>query len=370
MKILIVAPAWVGDMVMAHVLVQALQARAAERGDAPPELHLLAPPATAPLGARMPGVAQTHRFELAHGELGIGKRRAVARTLRALNFDQAIVLPNSLKSALVPFWAGIPRRTGWSGELRLGLLNDRRPLDKARYPLMIERFLALADAPGAALATPYPQPQLAADADNAEAQLVALALTTPRPVLALCPGAEFGPAKQWPAAHYAAVASAALQAGQDVWLFGSPKDAASGDEILAAVAASGGLRGGVLSDAAGPARLRREAEASDPAPQQLVNLAGHTRLLDAIDLLAVTEAAVCNDSGLMHIAAALGLHLIAVYGSTSPDFTPPLSSSAQVLRHPLPCSPCFERTCPLQHMNCLNDLAPERVIRALGLEVT
>jgi heptosyltransferase-2 len=367
LKILIVAPAWVGDMVMAHVLVQALQARAAERGDAPTEVHLLAPPATAPLGARMPGVAQTHRFELAHGELGLGKRRAAARALRALNFDQAIVLPNSFKSALVPFWARIPRRTGWHGELRLGLLNDRRPLAKDRYPLMIERFLALAEAPGAALATPYPQPQLAADADNAEARLVALALTTARPVLALCPGAEFGPAKQWPAAHYAAVASAALQAGQDVWLFGSPKDAASGDEILASVAARDGLPGADRYEGPGPGRLRREATATDPEPQQLVNLAGHTNLVDAIDLLAVTEAAVCNDSGLMHIAAALGLPLIAVYGSTSPDFTPPLSPSAQVLRHPLPCSPCFERTCPLQHMNCLNDLAPERVIRALGL---
>ena len=146
MKVLIVAPAWVGDMVMAHCLVQRL---VAEHGSGL-TIHLLAPPATAPLGERMAEVAHTHVFDLAHGELGLRKRRAFARTLAAERFEQALVLPNSFKSALVPFWANIQTRTGWTGEFRLGLLNDRRKLDPEAYPLMIERYMALAMPPGAA----------------------------------------------------------------------------------------------------------------------------------------------------------------------------------------------------------------------------
>lgn len=328
-RILLVAPAWVGDMVMAHCLVQLLAAR--QPGA---QIHVLAPPATAPLAGRMTGVAASHLLEVGHGGLQWAQRRAAARALAPLGFHRAIVLPNTLKSALVPWWAGIRKRTGWHGESRYGLLNDRRRLDPARYPLMIERFMALALPPGEPLAAPYPEPRLDVDPGNRARLIEELELDTGGGVLALCPGAEFGPAKRWPAGHYARVANHAADQGRQVWLLGSPADV----EIAAAI--------------------RRLAP-------RAVNLAGRTRLVDAVDLLSAADAVVSNDSGLMHIAGAVGVPVVAVFGSTSPEFTPPLGAAARVVRQPLPCSPCFQRQCPLGHLRCLEELVPERVVEAL-----
>lgn len=314
---------------MAHTLVQVLKAH-----DDACEIHLLAPPATLPLVGRMPGVTRGIELPIGHGELALGKRRAAGRLLKGEGYGRALVLPNSLKSALVPFFAAIPKRTGWQGEARYGLLNDRRTLDKAHYPLMIERFMALALPAGADLPQPYPQPRLTEDPENLRRLLVELDLQIDRPVLVLCPGAEFGPAKRWPSEHYATIASHAGNTGMQVWLLGSPKDEADCAMIQAQV-------------------------------PEAVNLAGRTRLVDAVDLMSVATNVVCNDSGLMHVACALGRRVIALYGSTSPDFTPPLSDHALVLSEQLDCSPCFERTCPLGHLNCLRQLAPGRVIEAL-----
>lgn len=328
-KLLIVAPAWVGDMVMAHCLVQLL---AATRPGV--EIHLLAPPATAALGLRMAEVATVHTLEIGHGELGLGKRNRAGVALRSIGFVQAIVLPNSFKSAWVPFRARIPVRTGWHGEARYGVLNDRRRLDRTRWPLMIEQFMALGLPVGAPLPEPYPRPRLQIDASNRERLAETLGLRgDARPVI-LCPGAEFGPAKRWPAGHYAAVARAALGAGRSVWLVGSPKDAPVCAEIAAAAP---GVR----------------------------DLAGRTRLPDAIDLLSLADVVVCNDSGLMHVAGAVGVRVVALFGSTSPAFTPPLGPDAEVVRLGLDCSPCFARECPYGHLRCLVDLEPERVIRRL-----
>jgi len=326
-KVLIVAPAWVGDMVMADCLVQLLRAD-------DPEIHVLAPPATAPLAARMAGVARTHVLEVGHGQLGLKRRRNLGRALAGLGFEKAIVLPNTFKSALVPLWARIPWRIGWHGEARFGVLNDRRRLDGNAYPLMIERFMALGLPPAATLPRPYPVPALAVDAANRNALVESLGLDTAGGVLALCPGAEYGPAKRWPAAHYAAVARHAAARGQQVWLFGSPAERESCEGIRA------------LAPAA-------------------VNLAGRTRLIDAVDLLSAADAVVTNDSGLMHVAGAVGRRVVAVFGSTSPGFTPPLGAGAEELRLDLPCSPCFQRTCPLGHLRCLEELAPARVVACL-----
>jgi heptosyltransferase-2 len=328
-KVLIVAPAWVGDMVMAHCLVQVL---AATRSGV--EIHLLAPPSTAPLGLRMAEVASVRTFEVGHGELGLGKRNREGRVLRLEAFDQAIVLPNSFKSAWIPFRARIPVRTGWLGESRYGVLNDRRRLDRERLPLMIEQFMALGLPSDATLPDPYPLPRLAVDEANRRRLLDTLGLQADERLLILCPGAEFGPAKRWPPAHYAAVARHALAAGRPVWLLGSPNDADTCAEI------------------------------AGQAPGA-INLAGKTRLLDAIDLLSLAAAVVCNDSGLMHVAGAVGARVIALFGSTSPGFTPPLGTAAAVLRLGLDCSPCFQRECPLGHLRCLVDLEPERIIRLL-----
>jgi heptosyltransferase-2 len=327
-RVLIVAPAWVGDMVMAHAMVQLL---VRERPGV--HVHVLAPPATQALAVRMEGVADTTVLPVGHGQLGLGRRRAMGRSLASQRFAQAIVLPNTFKSALVPAWARIPRRTGWHGEMRLGVLNDRRRLDEARYPRMVERFMALALPPGSAIPGPYPQPALNADPTNLARLRSELDLAADR-VLALCPGAEFGPAKRWPAVHYAAVARAAAARGYQVWLLGSPAEQESCEGIRAL------------------------------APESL-NLAGRTRLVDAVDLLSAADLVVCNDSGLMHVACAVGSRVIALFGSTSTDFTPPLSERARVLSLSLPCSPCFQRSCPLGHLRCLRELGPAQVIEAL-----
>lgn len=316
-------------MVMAHSLVQVLAAR---YGSA--DIQMLAPRATAPLGKRMPGVSRTHVLDIGHGELALGRRRRCGREL-AGRFDQAIVLPNSFKSALVPWWAGIPTRTGWHGEARFGVLNDRRRLDPNRYPLMIERFMALGLEVAAPLPAEAPLPRLLADADNVERLLAAHRLSLTGGVTVLCPGAEYGPAKRWPAPHFAEVARHVSSAGQQVWLLGSANDAPVCAEIAARV------RGGV------------------------VNLAGRTTLLDAVDLLSRADRVVSNDSGLMHVACALGRRVVAVFGSTSAEFTPPLGPAATVVREDLDCSPCFQRECPLGHLRCLKDLSPRRVIEVL-----
>ena len=239
----------------------------------------------------------------------------------------------------MPFFAGIPERTGWRGEMRYMLLNDIRLLNKSRYPLMIERFIALAYKPGAKLPDKLPRPKLVVDAANVKASLECYSLDLKRPVLALCPGAEFGEAKRWPANHYATVAQHKINEGWQVWLFGSEKDHRVAEQIKSQIA--------------------------DKARQHCVNLAGKTSLADAVDLMSVADAVVSNDSGLMHIAAALGRTLVVLYGSSSPDFTPPLNERVKVLRTGIECSPCFKRDCPLGHLKCLKDLHAERVLEAM-----
>jgi heptosyltransferase-2 len=331
---LVVGPSWVGDMVMAQTLFAQLQRH--------PDCHIdvLAPDWSRPLLARMPEVRQALGLPFAHGDLHLLQRRRQGRTLVG-QYDHAIVLPNSFKSALIPWWAKIPRRTGWRGEMRYGLLNDVRRLNKQKYPLMVQRFVALglpADAPVPALESIVP-PSLRADQSGVAAALTRFSLSRERPVLGLCPGAEFGPSKRWPDYHYAALARQWLEQGWQVWIFGSHNDLSIANAIVAAL----------------PDGLQEHARV----------LAGATSLAEAIDLMAQTDAVVSNDSGLMHIAAALQKPLVAVYGSTSPDFTPPLSDKAECVSLNLSCSPCFQRECPLGHTNCLVQLPPGMVSQAL-----
>jgi len=329
-KALIIAPAWVGDMVMAQPLLQLLVTREPNL-----DIHVAAPSATAALSTRMLEVNEVHTFELGHGELNVRKRLAFGRRLREHKFDVAYVLPNSWKSALVPLIAGIERRVGWHGEARYMLLNDRRRLNAQVYPLMVERLMALASPEGNLPAKPYPSPILQPNPENLARCLEAFSLSAEN-VTVLCPGAEFGAAKKWPAEHYADVARAILAAGQQVWLMGSPKD---------------------VDDCAKIAQLAPGAQ----------NLAGHTTLLDALDLLSVVDRVVCNDSGLMHVACAVGRPTIGIFGSTSPQFTPPLGEAAVVVEQTLDCRPCFQRTCPLGHLDCLRTLSPHTILQHLDL---
>ncbi len=329
-RALIVAPAWIGDTVMAQPLFMRLHRRI-------PNLRLeaLAPPWVAPVLHRMPEIAEAIDNPFAHGQLALGQRFKLGRQLAERGYQLAYVLPNSAKSALLPFFAGIPERIGFTGEARYGLINRRHTLDETALPRMVERFAQLAQAPGEVLAKPVEYPRLTADLAQQTATLAALDLTRPLRIAVFCPGAEYGPAKRWPARHFATLADALGAHGYTVWLLGSSKDHAVGEEIVA---------------------LTKHSEIS--------NFCGKTSLAQAIDLIAASDFVVCNDSGLMHVAAAVGRPLVAVYGSSSPVFTPPLSDRATILSLNLDCSPCFQRECPLGHLDCLNKLEPQRVLDA------
>ena len=327
--VLVIGPSWVGDMVMAQSLFLRLKER---RPQAP--VDVLAPGWSLPLIARMPQVRKGIEMPLGHGTFGFGARRALGRGLRAQRYAQAIVLPGSWKSALVPFFAAIPRRTGFRGEMRYGLLNDVRPLGKQVLQTTVQRFVALAEDAPLAAAPAVPLPKLVADA-SLGAQLVdRLGLSDARAV-GLMPGAEYGPAKQWPAEYFGELAKLLGAGGVQPWVFGSAKEFDLGEQIRA-------LSGG-----------------------QAVNLCGKTQLADVVDLAARCQAVVSNDSGLMHVAAAAGVPVVALYGSSTPDFTPPLTERKHIHYLRLSCSPCFQRTCPLTHYNCLRQISPGAVRESL-----
>lgn len=329
-SIVIVGPAWIGDMVMAQTLFMLLKSRAQVTID------LIAPKHSGSIATRMPEINQVLDLPIGHGEWALKKRWDIAQHLKQSHYDQAIVLPNSWKSGLLPWFAGIPTRTGWLGEARVGLLNDWRVLDKAAYPLMIQRFAALAYPPKHTLSTRLPWPSLKADHSQALRLKQAHAISEQgKPMIALCPGAEYGPAKRWPAHYYAQVAEQLLSQGWDVCLLGSPKEAAEAEVIMNATA------------------------------NRCINLIGKTSLVEAVDIMSLASGVVCNDSGLMHVAAALGVPTVAIYGSSSTAFTPPLSDKVTMMHLHLPCSPCFKRECPLGHLRCLKDIKPDRVLKAI-----
>lgn len=330
LRILIVAPGWIGDTLLAQPLFARLRALHPHAA-----IDALAAPSTAAVLARMPEIASVTVAPFGHGELKLGERWRLARALRTRRYHRAIVLPNSFKSALIPWFAGIGQRVGFVGEARYGVLNERHVLDEQALPLMAERYAQLAEPVGTAPHRPLARTRLRIDEVNRRDALQRLNLDSSRPVVAFCPGAEYGPAKRWPTRHFATLGNALAAKGAQIWLFGSNKDERAASEIAAALSGT------------------------------CMNLAGKTDLASAIDLMSLACVVVSNDSGLMHIAAALDRPLVALYGSSSPRHTPPLSDRAALLSLGLECSPCYARTCPLGHTRCLNDLDPARVARAI-----
>lgn len=297
-------------------------------------IDVIAPPATLPLLSRMPEIHEAIPLAIPHRRLGLRMRWALGRALRTRGYRQGLVLPQSYKSALPVWIAGIPRRTGYRGEWRLGVLNDIRQEPAGVKLPTVERFIRLGLEPDEPL-PPIPIPALRADPNQALAFLAHRRFDPTQPVLALCPGAEYGPAKRWPAHHFATLTKQYLQHGWQVWLLGGHKDRPTTDAIQKSV------------------------------DQKCLNLAGETTLVQVIDLLHLATAIVSNDSGLMHIAAALDRPLVALFGSSDPHHTPPLNPAAISLSLKLSCSPCFARTCPLGHLRCLEDLTPAQVSAAL-----
>lgn len=327
-QILVVGPSWVGDMVMAQALFMHLRAQYPDVA-----IDVVAPGWSLALLARMPEVRSGIRIDVGHGELRIGERRRLGRSLRDRGYDRAIVLPRSFKAALVPAFARIPQRTGFLGEYRYGLINDIRPFDSQQLNQTVKRFLALG---GDELPDPIPEPRLQVHAERAAEILRQAGAHDHARRIIFAPGAEYGPAKRWPAEYFAELARRLADQDYQVIILGSSKEATLGASI--------------------------EAETARP---EVISLCGATELVDVVDLLGTASAAVCNDSGLLHVAAASGVPLVALYGSSTPAFTPPLTDRARVIYQALSCSPCFKRACPLGHLECLRSIDSDRVATEL-----
>ena len=312
-RILVVAPNWIGDLLMAQPLLARLREK---RPEAP--IDVLAPEWVAPVARRMPEVSEVIAAPFRHGALHLGSRWRLGRGLRG-RYDQAIVLPNTWKSALVPFFAGIGQRSGYVGESRYGLLNV---LYRKHDSPMNLHYARLAEPPGSEPAGKLPDPRLEVSAEEISSLKGKFNLPARYGVLA--PGAEYGPAKRWP--------------------------------YFADLSKKMSMEKAILG-AAGDAPAARDLQGT--------NLVGRTSLDEAIVLIAGAALVVSNDSGLMHVAAALARPQVALFGSSSPEHTPPRSAAARVLWLRLECSPCFARECPLGHFRCMRDISVQQVLSEL-----
>lgn len=332
-RILVIGPNWVGDMVMAQSLFITLKTLFPTC-----RIDVVAPTWTAPVLTMMPEVTKAIESLLVRGQLGLVTRYKMGKQLRQEKYDQVIVLPNSFKSALIPFFAKIPRRTGYVGEQRWGLLNDVRRLDKKALPMTVQRFVALGLDQAANTDFDCPPPILQINAQQLETICAKFSLVNrSQKILGLCPGAEYGPAKCWPAEKYAELAREKINQGWEVWLFGSPKD------------------------------RRIAVDINQATDNKCIDLSGQTSLTEAVNLLSLCDYVVSNDSGLMHVAAALDRNLVVIYGSSDSGFTPPINQRASIVSLSLDCSPCFKRECPLGHYKCLRDISAQMISNELDI---
>ena len=297
-------------------------------------IDVIGPPWSAEIAARMPQVRNVIEADLAHNVLQFMHRVRIGRSLIG-QYDQAIICPRSFKSAMIPYFAKIPQRTAYKGEMRFGIVNDMRPLDTKVTYKAVAKYVNLGNQNPSLVQAPNIQfPSLHVDTKKRRATAQRTGVSETLPSVALMPGAEFGPSKRWPSEYFGQIAARFKQDGYEVYIFGSPKDHAIGEEI---VRASHG---------------------------QAKNLCGQTTLEEAVDLLSLANVAITNDSGLMHIAAAVKRPVVVVYGSVTPRYTPPLSNHAEIKYLDLECSPCWKRQCPYGHYNCVHNLTVESVYRS------
>ena len=336
MKILVIGPSWVGDMVMSQSLYIQIS-----NNHPTAKIDVLAPAWCKPILERMPEINRPIEMPIGHGQVNIMGRWKIARSLKKEKYDLAFILPNSAKSSLIPFFAGIPVRTGWKGEMRYGLLNDLRP-SKEEFQYMVERYVALAydkeNMRQEVTLETLAYPKLTVNDENQQLRLKEFNIKENIPIVGLCPGAEFGPAKRWPEQYYAEVALELIEQGNQICLFGGPKDAETTHKIIQSLP------------------IEKQAFCFD--------LAGKTALNDAVDLLAACHSVISNDSGLMHVAAAVGAKIVAIYGSSSPKYTPALSKQVEMVNTDISCRPCFKKECPFGHLKCLTELTPAVVMKA------
>ena len=326
-KFLIICPNWIGDMVMTHALLQKLK-----------HIHpyciidIIAPTWCAELAQFMPEIRKIYISPSKHGQLNILKVWNTAKKLQKKNYSHAIIIPNSFKSALIPFLAKIPIRIGYIGEWRQFLLTKHYKKNKKQKFVDQVAMLFKEEA----LDTPPPYLHVNQNALATIKQKYNLPNSLKK-TIALCPGAAYGPAKSWPIEYYLKIAQHMLQKGWHVWLFGSQAEEKLGQYI----------------------------EHQCKESKNFINFIGKTTLEESIYLLSCTEKVMANDSGLLHIASALQRHVIALYGPTPPDVAPPLTKKADIYYLKLDCSPCFQRHCPLKHHQCLRQITPEMVLQNL-----
>jgi len=329
-RTLVISPNWIGDVVMAQPLLHLLKQAHPERA-----IDVLAPPQVVPVWRRIQEADDILVTPFRHRALQLGERFKYARLLSRRGYSDAYVLPNTLKYALIPWLARIPRRVGYKGEMRYGMVNVMHHDEKPRRS-MVPFYAALAHEPELGLHRQVGRPSLVVGGEEAEQVAQRFGLTLARPLVAFAPGAEYGVAKRWPPAYYGALVGEVLRMLPDaqVALLGSPNDRATCAQVQ---------------------------EHAGPGAAAVRNLAGQTSLDEAIALLVKVDALVSNDSGLLHIASALNRPVVGLYGSTDPDYAPPLSEVARTVSLRLACSPCRKRECPLGHHDCMNKMDVERV---------
>lgn len=329
-RILIVGPTWVGDSVIAQSLYRHIK-----QLNATTTIDVLVPKYLHGLLGRMPEIRRTIDMPLTHGELGLRKRRRIGHDLRGY-YDRAIVLPRSFKAALIPWFAKIATRTGFCGEMRYGLINDMRHLDNCTIPRLANRYVLL----GQHEKTSAPQyilpPRLIVKAKNARRCIERLGLKCNNPILILAPGTADEPAKKWPINYFSEIAKHYANEGYQIWILGSENDQAAGHSI------------------------------ANIAEVSVNNLCGRTSLEDTVDILAQADIVISNDSGLMHIAAAVGTPVVGIFGSTTPEYTLPISNRVGYLWKQVPCSPCWQQTCRYGHYRCLTEITPTDVISVVS----
>jgi len=347
-RILIIAPNWIGDAVMSQTLIAMLK-------QALPTciIDVLTTPWVAPIYRACTEVNQLIEVPLQHGKLQWSTRVQLAKQLRLANYTSCFILPNSLKAALIPWLAKIPVRIGYRGEIRFGLINRAlaNPPKTGREPMIkhyakLLQLLPRIDSPIDNLIASKPAQLRIPPLDQTEIQLrLSTEKIDPAALYVFAPGAEFGPAKRWPSERYAELAALILQrdAHANIIILGSTSDTEIGQLI----------------------QIQTEKQVSNTA--RIHNWCGTTSLNQALATIANCKAMVSNDSGLMHIAAALQIPQVAIFGSSDPRHTPPESSKARVIWLHLPCSPCYQRTCPLGTLACLKEITAAQVFTTLNL---
>ncbi len=335
-KYLIISPSWLGDLIMSQSLYKALKSQ-----DPNCIIDIYAPAYTMPILDRMPEISKKIVNPFEHGAFNFRQRYAEGRKLRDEHYDSVFILPNSLKSAFVGFFANIADRRGFKGESRYILINNMRT-NKNDFPLMVERYVALAfDKNIVKTAKDLPKfdyPKLDVKPLNKD-RAEELGLDFSKKNLILGCGANYGPSKLWPVEYFARVSDWWIENGGNVIGIGSQKDI--------------------------PTVAKIYEKLSEKNKKHFSDIAGKTNLTEALDIVGSSTAAVCNDSGLMHTVAAADIPQVCIFGSTSTGYTPPLSDKAICVESDEPCHPCFKRTCKFDTYACLKKITPEMVISKL-----